>query len=230
MTIYLIGREKDCDVVVPDPSVSRRHVEAEDMGMGEIRLTDLGSSNGTYALENNRWVRIETTTVSARTPLRLGDVETTLERLIPELASGAGRDAGQETVHVPTGAANAPTDARWEPPAGGIGSQAASQPELSDARLAMMYDANKKSALIAYLLWFFLGGFGAHRFYLGSIGSAVAILLLWLLGWATVWFVVGWFVLVAVAIWLIVDAFLIPGMIARRNNDLIERLNAGQAA
>ncbi|WP_342621698.1 NINE protein, partial [Pseudomonas aeruginosa] len=24
----------------------------------------------------------------------------------------------------------------------------------------------------AYLLWFFLGGFGAHRFYLGKTGTA----------------------------------------------------------
>ena len=31
-----------------------------------------------------------------------------------------------------------------------------------------MTNANLKSKTTAYLLWFFLGGFGAHRFYLGK--------------------------------------------------------------
>ena len=48
----------------------------------------------------------------------------------------------------------------------------------SDAATMMRYDANKKSALIAYVLWFFLGYLGAHRFYLGHTGTGVAILLL----------------------------------------------------
>jgi len=32
-----------------------------------------------------------------------------------------------------------------------------------------------KNLLAAYLLWFFLGIFGAHRFYLGRTGSAVGV-------------------------------------------------------
>ncbi|WP_394002502.1 NINE protein [Xanthobacter versatilis] len=35
----------------------------------------------------------------------------------------------------------------------------------SDARALMLCEANKKSAVVAYLLWFFLGGLGGHRFY-----------------------------------------------------------------
>ena len=48
----------------------------------------------------------------------------------------------------------------------------------TDAMKMMMYDANKKSAGIAYVLWFLIGGLGGHRFYAGKTGSAVAILLL----------------------------------------------------
>lgn len=63
-----------------------------------------------------------------------------------------------------------------------------------------------KSTPIAYLLWFFLGSFGAHRFYLGRIGSAVVLLLLTIfIGWCTFF--------IPTFIWLIIDAFLIPGIV-----------------
>lgn len=48
--------------------------------------------------------------------------------------------------------------------------------------LASEFDKRKKSKGITFLLWFFLSTFGAHRFYLGNTGLAIAMLLL---GWAT---------------------------------------------
>ncbi len=69
-----------------------------------------------------------------------------------------------------------------------------------------------KSMVIAYVLWFFLGQLGIHRFYLGKIGTAIAQLALGLLGWATALLGIGFFFLVPLWIWLIVDIFLIPGM------------------
>ena len=38
----------------------------------------------------------------------------------------------------------------------------------------MLFEANKKTALVAYILWFFLGLFGGHNFYLKRTGVAVA--------------------------------------------------------
>jgi TM2 domain-containing membrane protein YozV len=38
--------------------------------------------------------------------------------------------------------------------------------------------ASPKTKLVAFLLGLFLGGVGAHRFYVGRIGSAVGIILL----------------------------------------------------
>lgn len=71
-----------------------------------------------------------------------------------------------------------------------------------------------KSAGVAYLLWFFLGGFGAHRFYLGATGTAVAQLLLFIIGLLTVWIIIGGFLLLAWGIWWLVDLFLISGMVS----------------
>lgn len=43
--------------------------------------------------------------------------------------------------------------------------------------------ANAKSPLPGWLLWFFLGGLGAHRFYFGKMGSGLAMAGLWLHRW-----------------------------------------------
>lgn len=66
--------------------------------------------------------------------------------------------------------------------------------------------SHKKSSTVAYVLWFFLGVFGGHRFYLGKIGSGFGMLALNLL---TSWFTFG----IPIVIWWIVDAFLIKNML-----------------
>lgn len=100
---------------------------------------------------------------------------------------------------------------------------------MSDsASQTMLYDANKKSTGVAYLLWFFLGTLGGHRFYAGKTGSAVAILLLTIAGVLLSFFGVGLILLGVVGIWVLVDAFLIPGWI-RNNNTVLATSLAGGA-
>ena len=70
-----------------------------------------------------------------------------------------------------------------------------------------------RSSSLAYVLWFFLGPFGAHRFYLGRVGSGIGMLVLFWLGAFTAVLVVGWVFLLAYGVWWIVDVFLIPGMV-----------------
>ena len=62
-----------------------------------------------------------------------------------------------------------------------------------------------KSKAVAAILAFFLGTLGIHRFYLGKTGSAVAMLVLTILGWITSLFIIGLFIVLAVAIWGLVD-------------------------
>ncbi|MGP3698678.1 TM2 domain-containing protein [Rhodobacter sp. NSM] len=72
---------------------------------------------------------------------------------------------------------------------------------------------DKKSTLVAYVLWFFTAGLGGHRFYMGKTGSAVAMLILTILGFLTLIIYIGGILLLIVAVWALVDAFLIPGWI-----------------
>lgn len=76
--------------------------------------------------------------------------------------------------------------------------------ELSLIEQRVANDAPSTGA--AYLLWFFLWFFSAHRFYLGRPGTAFLQIL-------------SYFILVGF-IWVIIDAFLIPGMIRDRKNEI----------
>ncbi|WP_159887758.1 TM2 domain-containing protein [Paenibacillus puerhi] len=71
--------------------------------------------------------------------------------------------------------------------------------------LASEMSKKQKSGGVAWLLWFFTGGFGGHRFYLGRIGTGVAMLL----------------TLGGLGFWVLVDLFLLSGMI-RDTNEKIE--------
>ena len=97
-----------------------------------------------------------------------------------------------------------------------------------DTETMMRYDANKKSALLAYILWFFLGFFGVHRMYLGRVGSGIAMLVLHGLSWLTYWILIGWFGFGILGLWWLIDALLIPGMTRDYNNRLVDSLRASR--
>lgn len=82
-----------------------------------------------------------------------------------------------------------------------------------------------KSAGVAYLLLIFFGGFGAHRFYLGKTGTAIAMLIMFILGWLTLALVVGIFLLAIVGIWCLVDLFLIPGIVQQHKDSVRMQLS-----
>ncbi len=79
---------------------------------------------------------------------------------------------------------------------------------------AVAGEVSPKSRLAATLLAWFLGVFGAHRFYLGKIGSAIGMLVLsviyfasfffWAAGWWGV-AVFGYACITAVGIWAFID-------------------------
>ena len=76
-----------------------------------------------------------------------------------------------------------------------------------EIKAMMEFEARKKSTGLAYVLWFFLGVFGGHRFYAGQI-------LLPILQFVSVLCIVG-------LIWVLIDLFLIPSIIRNYNLSLI---------
>ena len=73
---WVVGRHPDCDVVLSDPKVSRRHAELRPV-VGGYDLVDLGSSNGTrvgsdevtrHRLEDGDEVEVGTTTLKLHLP------------------------------------------------------------------------------------------------------------------------------------------------------------------
>ncbi|MCG7231255.1 TM2 domain-containing protein [Corynebacterium propinquum] len=67
----------------------------------------------------------------------------------------------------------------------------------------------QKSMLAAALLAFFLGSLGVHNFYLGNTKKAVTQLVMCLLGYITAIILIGFLVLGALYIWVIVEFVLI---------------------
>lgn len=64
-----------------------------------------------------------------------------------------------------------------------------------------VYPIADKSVAVAYLLWFFLGWFGVHHFYLGKGGRGIGYLL------TCAWLTIGWWV----------DLFTLPAQVKRVN-------------
>ncbi|WP_083411150.1 TM2 domain-containing protein [Arthrobacter sp. UCD-GKA] len=77
---------------------------------------------------------------------------------------------------------------------------------------------NSKSTGVAYVLWFFLGQLGIHKFYLNQTGMGVLYLVLGVVGWATTFLFVGFLILGVLWLLMIVDLFLIPGRVNQLNS------------
>lgn len=81
MNSWTVGRSKSCDIIVEFPTVSRRHAKLSGTGP-EIEIRDIGSSTGTFVMENGQWSQITQATVSCDEPIRLGDHKTTARALL----------------------------------------------------------------------------------------------------------------------------------------------------
>lgn len=76
------------------------------------------------------------------------------------------------------------------------------------------------NSTLAWVLWFFLGTLGGHRFLLGEKTTGAVMLILTLMGWATSWLLIGFLILPVVWIWWVVDAFNLSKMIDKRNESV----------
>ena len=99
-----------------------------------------------------------------------------------------------------------------------------------DMNLVVQYDARKKSKGVGYVLWFFLGGLGAHRFYVGYWQTAIVLILCtFLTPVLTASLVqtgsgVAWLPYVLWLGWLLADVFRLGGWISDHNARLVTSL------
>ena len=94
MISLLIGRHPDCDIVVDDPTVSRRHVQLSQVAPNLYLLTDEGSTCGTFVLEPQGWKRTSSARVRASDRVRLGAFEASVEEILGLGRPNAGRSGG----------------------------------------------------------------------------------------------------------------------------------------
>jgi pSer/pThr/pTyr-binding forkhead associated (FHA) protein len=76
--LAVLGRSSNCECVVDDPSISRRHAEVR-ANNGELQVVDLNSSNGTFLAAK----RVQTCQVKPGQVIRFGTVDFKLEVFDP---------------------------------------------------------------------------------------------------------------------------------------------------
>lgn len=102
-------------------------------------------------------------------------------------------------------------------------------PTAAAARQSAIPAGPAPSMLVAYLLWFFLGVLGAHRFYLRAYVSGAIQALMFVSGIATMFvlmwqdletagLLIGTVPLTLLGLWWVVDAFLTFDMVKKRSN------------
>lgn len=90
---------------------------------------------------------------------------------------------------------------------------------MSERTYSVSVSQQGKNILVAYALWFFLGGFGIHRFYLGKPKTGLFQLILLAFGFATSFILIGLIPLLILAIWWIVDAYFVWKYVEEANQN-----------
>jgi hypothetical protein len=84
---YTVGRGSAADIQTPKvhDAVGKVHISIEEVGQGQIKITDLKSTNGTFVRVGSKWEEVKgARTVAADTEIMLGDFKTTPRKLLAE--------------------------------------------------------------------------------------------------------------------------------------------------
>ena len=90
---YMVGRSRDADIVLVDPTVSRLHAELVSGSRGTWFLVDRGSTGGTYRRDAGCWIPVRQEFVRPGDRLKLGEFECVLDDLLRRLPASAGARA-----------------------------------------------------------------------------------------------------------------------------------------
>jgi pSer/pThr/pTyr-binding forkhead associated (FHA) protein len=82
MRHFTIGRSQQNDIVIEEPSVSRRHAELRELGGGWYKLVDLGSTHGTHVERGGVWEKLTVAEVTRRNRIRFGSYTRSVDSLL----------------------------------------------------------------------------------------------------------------------------------------------------
>lgn len=91
---------------------------------------------------------------------------------------------------------------------------------MGEQTVAVKMNMEGKSVVIAYLLWWFLGWAGVHRFYLGHVKTGIAQLLMVVLGMVLTVIFVGYLILLCWFVWWVLDAYYTYKYVEEENQKL----------
>ncbi len=103
---FSIGRAPDCDIVLADDSVSRRHAELIVVADGQVFVTDCRSTHGTQLVADGHATPVHQSVVSPHASLRFGDVTMSVTEILTALS---GRHPG---LVFPAAGATSPSEPR----------------------------------------------------------------------------------------------------------------------
>lgn len=112
-----IGRSGSCDIVLADPTVSRRHAMLLTSEDGTHRFVDTSSLSGSYLYAEAAWHALTDAEVHVSDRLRLGDVVTTVAELL-EWAASSRRSSQGSTIAGPMSGDTDRSEAATAPPPG----------------------------------------------------------------------------------------------------------------
>ncbi len=88
---------------------------------------------------------------------------------------------------------------------------------MDEKNVSIGMNMEGKNIIVAYLLWWFLGWAGVHRFYLGRTKSGITQLLLCVIGFATAIILIGYIFLIALGVWWLLDAYFTYQIVSEEN-------------
>ncbi|MEJ2743933.1 MAG: TM2 domain-containing protein [Gammaproteobacteria bacterium] len=91
---------------------------------------------------------------------------------------------------------------------------------MKDQTVSMKINVEGKNIILAYLMWWFLGWAGVHRFYLGHIKTGLTQLILFTIGCITSTILIGLVLLIPWFIWWALDAYFTYQMVSEENAKL----------
>ncbi len=173
---YILGRHPDCTIVIPHPSISRRHARIFADASG-VYIEDLRTTNGTYVddariegtvpLRDGTIIRLAQSTNPAPVLIRFEDPSARLLRALTESESGTASTAAAAAEGEPPVTADASATDAAETPADGDTAEAA-PPEAMPAPAVRFLDLVRRPQVwipfaVIVVIGMGIGLYAVHR-------------------------------------------------------------------